>query len=491
MAIGIGCCRAGVILNVALDIPVRKPLLSSRRLLVGSILVSLFVVFDIGLFGWLIFRSLSQREIERVLLETRTEAEGLAKQLAGRAREQGQDLYLAVATERETQTYIDSVLRQRDMVRDLEIRDREGKLVYQMHTRETLPLGGGAAPTVGSPEMAPHYEEKVSERKQTYDVYDLTVPIADLGQIRVGVSREELGRRVETLRKELLRQASFVGLVTLLLIVTAYAAVFQLIRRSRALELQAAEAERMATIGTLAAGLAHEIRNPLNSLSLNMQMLEEDLAGDPRLGTRRVLAITRGEIGRLERLVTDFLAYARPRPLERRRVPAASLLEHARDLLAGQAAAARVQLRVDDQAPGAWLEVDPQQLSQLLLNLTQNAFFACEERGFAGKVVLRARREAGQVALEVQDDGVGIAEADREKVFEVFYSTRKGGTGLGLAIARRIAASHGGEIEVESTAGEGTTMRIWLPEAEPEVVESPASEPLRAALPASGQPLAS
>ena len=469
-----------------------KALLSSRRLVIGSVLLSLFVLLDLGLFGWLIFRSLSEREISRVLGETRAEAETLAKQLAGRAREQGQDLYLAVATERETQTYIDSVLRQRDMVRNLEIRDRENRLVYQMQTRETVPVGPAAAPTVGSAEIAPHYEEKVSEKQQTYDVYDLTVPIADLGQIRVGISREELERRVQALRGELIRQASVVGVVTLALLVTGSAVIFALFRRSRALEAKAAEAEQLATIGTLAAGLAHEIRNPLNSLSLNMQMLEEDLHGDPRLGTRRVLAITRGEIGRLERLVTDFLAYARPRPLERRRVLASSLLDHARDLLAGQAAAERVQLRVEDAAPGAWLEVDPQQLSQLLLNLTQNAFFACEQRGFGGKVVLRARREAGQVALEVEDNGVGIAEDDREKVFEVFYSTRKGGTGLGLAIARRIAASHGGEIEVAGARGEGTTMRLWLPEAEAtsdEIVEPAGTR--AAAAPATGQPLAS
>jgi len=468
---------------------VSEPLVFSRRLLVGSILLGLFVLFDVGLFGWLLFRSLSEREISRVLLETRAEAETLAKELAGRAREQGEDLYLAVATERETQTYIDSVLRQRDMVRTLEIHDREGKLVYRAETGETLPVGPRQAPTMGSPEMGspeltPRYEEKVNERQQTYDVYDLTVPIGDLGQIRVGISNEELERRVQTLRQELIRQASVVGAVTLALLVTAYTVIFWLIRRSRALEAQAAEAERMATIGTLAAGLAHEIRNPLNSLSLNMQMLEEDLAGDPRLGTRRVLTITRGEIGRLERLVTDFLAYARPRPLERRRVPASALLEHARDLLGGQAAAERVQLRVEDAAPGAWLEVDPQQLSQLLLNLTQNAFFACEERGWPGKVVLRARREAGQVALEVEDNGVGVAAEDRERIFEVFYSTRKGGTGLGLAIARRIATSHGGDIEVESAPGEGTTMRLWLPEAEPEAVD--AVEPLAAR--ASGQP---
>ncbi len=462
-----------------------KPLVSSRRLLIGSVLLGLFILCDVGLFGWLLFRSLSEREISRVLLETRAEAETLAKQLAGRAREQGQDLYLAVATERETQTYIDSVLRQRDMVRTLEIRDREGKLVYQMQSRETVPVGPRLAPTVGSPEIAPHYEEKVKQSKQTYDV-DLTVPIADLGQIRVGISREELERRVQALRHELIRQASVVGAVTLTLLLSAYVVIFWLVRRSRALEAQAAEAERMATIGTLAAGLAHEIRNPLNSLSLNMQMLEEDLAGDPSLGTRRVLGITRSEIGRLERLVSDFLAYARPRPLERRPVLACSLLEHARDLLGSQAAAQRVQVRVEDAAPGAWLEVDPQQLSQLLINLAQNAFFACEERGFCGKVVLRCRRAAGRVALEVEDNGVGIAEADREKIFEVFYSTRKGGTGLGLAIARRIAAGHGGEIEVESAPGEGTTMRLWLPEAAADVTAAELDEPLAARV--SGQP---
>ena len=465
-----------------------KSLLSSRRLLVGSILLSLFVLLDLGLFGWLIFRSLSRREVDRVLLETRTEAETLANQLAGRAHEQGQDLYVAVATERETQTYIDAVLRQRDMVRNLEIRDRENRLVYQMQTRETVPVGPGAAPTVGSAEVGPDYKEKVSDKKQIYDLYDLTVPIGDLGKIKIGISREELDRRAETLRGELIRQASVVGLVTLALLVCGYAVIRMLVRRSRAFEAKAAEQEQLARIGTLAAGLAHEIRNPLNSLSLNMQMLEEDLVGDPRLGTRRVLAITRGEIGRLERLVTDFLAYARPRPLERRRVLASSLLDHARELLASQATAERVQLRVEDDAPGAWLEVDPQQLSQLLLNLTQNAFFACEQRGFGGKVVLRARREAGQVALEVEDNGVGIAEEHREKVFEVFYSTRKGGTGLGLAIARRIATGHGGDIEVESTPGEGTIMRLWLLEAEAGVEE--AAEPAAAAS-AAGQTLAS
>jgi signal transduction histidine kinase len=448
---------------------VRKASAFSRRLLIGSVLLGVFVVCDVALFGWLLFRSLSEREISRVLLETRAEAETLAQQLAGRAREQGEDLYLAVATERETQTYIDSVLRQREMVRNLEIRDREGKLVYQMQTRETVPVGPTETATLASAELSPHYEEKVGEQQLTYDVYDLTVPIEEFGQIRIGISRDEMSRRVEALRGELVRQASIVGALTLVLLGTATFAVFWMARRSQALEQQAAEAERMATIGTLAAGLAHEIRNPLNSLSLNMQMLEEDL-GDGVVpnspgsahATRKLLSLTRSEIGRLERLVTDFLAYAKPRPLERRKVAAVSLLEHARDLLATAASTQRAQLRVEDLSLGAWIEVDPQQLSQLLLNLAQNALNACRERCRPGRITLRSRREGNRVALEVEDDGIGIPPEDRDKIFEVFYSTRKGGTGLGLAIVRRIATNHGGELEVESTPGEGTIVRLWL-----------------------------
>lgn len=465
----------------------RAPL--PRRLLVGSILLGLFVLCDVALFGWLIFRSLSARELNRVLLETREEAESLAEQIAGRAREQGEDLYLAVATERETQTYIDSVLRQRDMVRNLEIRDREGKLVYQMQTRETVPLApsdgpGMASPELGSRELPPQYEEELSERQQTYDVEDITVPIGDLGQMKIGISREQMAQRVEVLRRELLRQASIVGAVTLALLFTAYLVIFRLLRRGRALEAQAAEAERMATIGTLAAGLAHEIRNPLNSVSLNMQMLEEDLGGDSEGGTRRLLALTRGEIGRLERLVSDFLAYARPRALERRRLHAGSLLEHARELLAGQAAAQRVTLRVEEHDAGTWIEGDPQQLLQLVLNLAQNALAACHDRRMPGKVTLRAWRDGGRLAIEVEDDGVGIPAEEQKRIWDVFYSTRKGGTGLGLAIVQRIAASHGGELELHSAPGEGTRVRLWLPVAE----DSAASpEPLANRVPGATQ----
>lgn len=437
----------------------------SSRLLVGSILLGLFILFDVGLFAWLLMRSLSEREISRVLLETRAEAEGLAARIEGQAELRGDDLYLAVATERETQTYIDSILRQRDMVHSVEIRDREGKLVYRMESKATIPVGGDQ-PILVSPELQPGFEQTTTEREETYDVRNLSVPIGEMGEIRIGLSQEELQGRVAHLQQELFRQAGVVGAVTFALLGTAYCVIWLLVRRSRRLEEQAAESERMAYIGTLAAGLAHEIRNPLNSLNLNMQMLEEDLEPrDSHSGTGKLLSITRSELGRLEHLVTDFLAYARPRPPELETVAAIELLRRLEAVLRGQARDRNAEIRVEDPSRGAWVAVDVQQINQLLLNLAHNALSATEESPRAPLIVLRARAASGRVGLEVEDNGVGIPAGELNKVFDVFYSTRRGGTGLGLPIARRIARSHDGDLEVTSAPGQGTCFRLWLPQA--------------------------
>ncbi|MBZ0114457.1 MAG: GHKL domain-containing protein [Thermoanaerobaculia bacterium] len=446
---------------------------ASRRLLIGLVLLGLFILFDIGLFGWLLLRSLSEREISRVLLETREEAEGLAARIEERAETQGDDLYLAVATERETQTYIDSILRQRDMVRVVEIRDRDGTLVYQMQSKEILPVGGEGL-VLGSPEVQPHVEQTTTERESTFDLHNLSVPIGEMGEIRIGLSQEHLQNRVAVLQQELFRQAGVVGLVTLVLLFSAYLIIWWLLKRGRRLEEQAAEAERMAYIGTLAAGLAHEIRNPLNSLSLNMQMLEEDLDPSESVsGTARLLNITRSEIGRLEHLVTEFLAYARPRSPKFESVPAVQLLRRLEAVLHGQARRRDADIRVEDPSRGAYVSVDVQQINQLLLNLANNALNATEGLDRAPVITLRSRASSGQVALEVEDNGIGIRAGELNKVFDVFYSTQKGGTGLGLPIARRIAQSHGGDLEVTSTPGSGTCLRLWLP-----MSKSPALAPL-------------
>ena len=474
--------------------------LTSRRLLMATVAFGIFLLLDIALFGWLMFRSLSERELQRALVETRTEAENLAQQIAKNA-EIHKNLFTAVAVERETQTYIDSILARRDLVRTVEIRDKSGVLVLRDQRRTELfdPRG----PLVGSPELprgAPR--QRVTERRYETPVPptataleaapNVRVPIGSLGMIEIGISESELARRTSSLRSELIRQTSLISALTIALIGAAYAIIVILLRRARSLEIQAAEAERLAYIGTLASGLAHEIRNPLNSLNLNMQMLEEEIDDPASVPTgKRLLAITRSEIGRLERLVTDFLSYAKPRALDRTEMPAIALCDKVVEILGGEIQRRGAQVKVEDRSGGARVSVDPGQMTQLLLNLAQNALGATEEllrRPVLGLAVdLAERAPAGrsdrsggrQVVISVSDNGIGIPAEELPKVFDLFYSTRKGGTGLGLAIVDRIAKAHDGAVRIDSRtdgANPGTTVAVQLPQAqgEAEATASPA-----------------
>ena len=454
---------------------------SFRRLLYALIAFGVIVILDVALFGWLIFRSLSQREIEDVLLETRQEAAQIAQRIAGRAAEEGADLYTVIAVERETRTYIDDVLKEKGVVSSIRVLDKDGALVYEASGEVKEPMGGDSTPGVdGGGELNGEIPKEIPgeatgnvRTEETVDTsqYQVEEPIGDFGMLRIGISEEDLQARIGELRRELIGQASVIGAVTTALLLAALALIWVLLRRSHRLEEQAAEAERMAYIGTLASGLAHEIRNPLNSLNLNMQMLEEEL--EPAAGAatassgRRLLTITRTEIARLERLVTDFLSYARPRALEVEEVQVEELLEQVRAILEGEARSRGVALEVGDRTGGMTVRVDLGQMRQLLLNLAQNAIAAAEGRPDAQVVLAAEPRDLreGLVELIVEDNGPGIPADALERIFDVFYSTRKGGTGLGLAIVDRIARRHDGSVEVESAPGEGTTFRVVLPRA--------------------------
>jgi signal transduction histidine kinase len=324
-------------------------------------------------------------------------------------------------------------------------------------------------------------ETGIERREESFrvvkdDLPEIRVPIGELGDLVIGISEAELTHRLEVLRQDLVQKASVVGGLTLLIVLSAGVVIWFLLLRARRLEEQASEAERMAYIGTLASGLAHEIRSPLNSLNLNMQMLEEDLTGEGGPSSdRRLLTITRAEISRLERLVTDFLTYAKPRSPEEVEIRPGELFEGVKELLASDLSSRGASLTIRDES-GARVKVDPGQMRQMLLNLLQNALAATEESGRPPRLTLRAFSEGGRVTLEVGDNGVGIPAEEQARIFDLFYSTRHGGTGLGLAIVHRIAKVHGGEVSVESQLGEGTRVRVDLPRAED---GSGASEPNR------------
>ena len=436
----------------------------------ASVLLGVFILLDLALFGWLIFRSLSQREVQRVLLETRQEAEGLAEQLAGRAREEGEDLYSVTTTEREVQTYIDSILKQRKFVQTVEVVDTSGRVVFRGTGEATFELEPLEFPIIDTGESPGRVEVRPFERQTTFPVdesvetlHDLNLPIGELGFLHIGISQGELQRSIDTLRSDLIRTTGLIAGLTLIALLLAYLTIWRLWVRSQRLAEQARESERLAYVGTLASGLAHEIRNPLNSLNLNMQLLEEELVQQPRGGSgSRLMSITRDEIHRLEGLVTEFLLYAKPPPLELGVFSAAGLLHRCQEILAGEIEDMRAEVVIEDLSGGAQVEVDLGQMTQLLLNLVQNALAATEGPG-RRQVWLRAHRQGSQVVLEVEDHGIGMSEEQIDHMFDLFYSTRKGGTGLGLAVVQRIARAHGATLEVISAPRSGTNVRVLLP----------------------------
>ncbi|WP_437586707.1 protoglobin domain-containing protein [Sorangium sp. So ce1000] len=230
-----------------------------------------------------------------------------------------------------------------------------------------------------------------------------------------------------------------------------------------ALAARVRQSEKLAAVGTLAAGLAHEIRNPLNGAQLHVTFLERGLARaglkDP--DTQEAIQVVRDEIRRLSALVSEFLDFARPKPLHLRPTPLVPLCERAARVAASSdGAGAQAEVKVDLPSTDIVLDLDPAKIEQVLLNLLRNAIEAVGPAS-GGTVTLRARRQPRHAVIEVEDDGPGIASPDAP-IFDPFFSTKPNGTGLGLAIAHRIVTDHEGTIEFQSRPGK-TLFRVTLP----------------------------
>jgi signal transduction histidine kinase len=233
------------------------------------------------------------------------------------------------------------------------------------------------------------------------------------------------------------------------------------VTEERAMYRRTLRAERLAAVGTLAAGLAHEVRNPLNSALLQLQVLKrrsERGAGPDAL--LPVLAIVEDEIRRLERLVHDFLSFAQPAPMQFVSADVNALARSVVGLIAPEAEAQRVAIVTRlDPAVGV-VEAAPEQLRQILLNLTRNAIEAMADGGQLG-LFTESADSAGEVTITIEDNGPGFPED--APVFDAFYTTKPSGTGLGLAIVHRIVSEHAGSIAVESKPGR-TRFTIKLPQ---------------------------
>ena len=288
-------------------------------------------------------------------------------------------------------------------------------------------------------------------------------------QIReVGIPVELIDQQVALLQRDLQKKLWIGAGAAVLILLIAFLYVLRLLHRTRLLEAQAQMDDRLAYVGGLAAGLAHEIRNPLNVLSMNLEMLEEEISGraDGGGGEVRVyLSALQGEIRRLSSLVDNFLSYARPNQTRFETKDLNRILADIALLVRPEFEARGIALRLDLSPVLPPVDLDEAQIRQAVMNILMNAAQVLQAGGTV--TVQTAVGSHGEAIASVQDDGPGIKPGDRERIFEVFYSTRGGGTGLGLPIAARIMEAHGGTIDVVSDPGRGARFVLRLPRRHP------------------------
>jgi len=236
--------------------------------------------------------------------------------------------------------------------------------------------------------------------------------------------------------------------------------VIQDLSEKVAMEADLRRRDRLASMGALASGVAHEVRNPLNAIGVIVQRLRREFTPLKDQGEYDQLTrVVAEEVKRVNRIIQQFLELARPPALAKKRENLAALLERAAQTIEPRVLAAGLELERDFAASGA-VEVDADQLQQALLNLLGNALEALE----VGTIRLIARSVADdQVEIVVDDTGPGIPPEELERIFDLYFTTKAEGTGLGLSLVHRIVSEHGGRIEVQSALGEGTRFIIQLP----------------------------
>lgn len=226
----------------------------------------------------------------------------------------------------------------------------------------------------------------------------------------------------------------------------------------RQLELKIRQREKLAAIGDLAAGIAHEVRNPLSSIKGYVTYSGSLFAAGSE--NRKTAEITAEEVDRVNRVISELLEFARPSDLKLEKTDIVKLIEHATGIVAQEAAFAGVTMvkQFDHNLPP--VIIDPDRITQVILNLLINAVQAMEK---GGQLAVATRRENESIAIDISDTGPGISQQNQSNVFNPYFTTKKKGTGLGLAIVHKIVEDHGGSIRIHSEEGHGTRVSMTLP----------------------------
>jgi signal transduction histidine kinase len=284
---------------------------------------------------------------------------------------------------------------------------------------------------------------------------------SNLGYLKIGLS---LGS-MEVAWSNSLRSIVILGLAILGAGILGMAAIFHNqhghMLEVKALEAEVLQRERLSALGNLAAAVAHEVRNPLNAISMGLQRLKVEFQPtDDREQYSRLSDLMLGEVQRLNAIVEQFLSLARPIEIKAEALPVPEVLRELAALEDSAAKRSKVQIRVNAAPDLPPLKADPSHLTQVLLNLMLNGLQAMPE---GGTLTLEAKTSNSNFLIAVTDTGPGIAAEDRQRIFEPYFTTKPKGTGLGLAISRRLIEAHGGKLTAADKSGAGCRFEISLP----------------------------
>jgi len=359
---------------------------------------------------------------------------------------------------------------------------RSQGLAYFMitDTHDKILASAGDLPVKWAPGEMPVGEilagsRAMASRKVIYRdraLLDIAVPVylnnQTAGIARMGLEREHMERILVENGKNI---AVFMGLTLLIAFLSMWVLYMNQNRHLAgivSMERRLEKAERLSALGQLAAGVAHEIRNPLNAISMASQRLKRDFIPADEVKGKEFQTITgviRDEIRRLNGIIEEFLTFSRSRRLDLREYPVTDVLQKIVNLLREETTEKGIVLETDWSEPSPVIPMDMDKLQQALLNFTKNAV---ESIAGSGRVTLSVRPEKkGWIKISIVDTGCGMTAEEIERIFSPEYTTKEKGLGLGLPLSHEIIRGHGGEIRVTSRKDAGTTFEIILPTEKP------------------------
>jgi signal transduction histidine kinase len=284
------------------------------------------------------------------------------------------------------------------------------------------------------------------------------------GIVRIGLERESMDRILEENRRNMLIFSILIVLIALLAMWLLFHNQNRHLAGRVEMERQLDKAERLSALGQLAAGVAHEIRNPLNAVSMASQRLKREFlpADENKAKEFESLAgVIRDEIRRLNGIIEEFLTFSKSRKLEFHDYPVAEVLQKIVNLIREEATAKGISIQTHWESDKTVIPMDVDKLQQALLNIIKNAMESIDGAGSINVAVERKNKE--KISIKIADTGCGMTSEEVERIFSPDYTTKEKGLGLGLPLAHEIIRGHSGEILVFSDHGLGTTFEINLP----------------------------